>query len=51
MKLGATDDDITSGLLADVTMTMVTLAVEHRQTALLGYVMTSRAGPSYPGYN
>jgi len=40
MKLGVMDNLITSGLLADVTMTMVTVA-EHRQMALLGYVMTS----------
>jgi len=34
MKLDAMDDDITSGLLAGVTMTMVTLAAEHGQMAL-----------------
>jgi len=33
---------MSSKLLADVTMMMATLAVEHGQTLLLGYVMTSQ---------
>jgi len=41
MKLGVMDDDITSRLLADITMTTVILTAEHRQMALLGYVMMS----------
>jgi len=32
----ATNDDITSRLLADITMTTVTLAAGHGQTAYLG---------------
>jgi len=42
MKLGAMDDDITSGLLADITVTMVTLAVEHGQMTFLGYIVMSQ---------
>jgi len=41
MKLGATDNDITCWLLADVTMMKATLAAEHGQMAFLGYGMTS----------
>jgi len=50
MDLGAMDDDVTSRLPADVTMTKVTLAAGHRQMALLGYVMTSWDVVSYPAY-
>jgi len=49
-KLGVMDDDVTSGLLADVTMMMVTLAVGHRQMALPGYRMMSWDNASHPGY-
>jgi len=49
-KLGVMDDDVTSGLLADVTMMMVTLAAGHRQMALPGYRMMSRDNASHPGY-
>jgi len=41
MKLGVIDNDGTSGLLADVTVTTVTLTAEHGQMTLLGYVMMS----------
>jgi len=41
MKLVANDNDVTSRLLADITVTMVTLAVQHGQMALLGYMMMS----------
>jgi len=34
------DNDVTSGLLADITMVTVTLAAEHGQTSL-GYLVTS----------
>jgi len=40
-KLGAMYNDVTSGLLADVTVTMVILTVEHGQMAFLDYGMTS----------
>jgi len=39
--IGAMDDDVTSRLLADITMTTVTLAAENGQMSLLGYVMIS----------
>ncbi len=42
--------DITSGLLDDITMTMVTLAMGHGQMSLLGYLMTSQNKASYLGY-
>jgi len=35
-------DDITSGLLADITITMVTLTAGHRHTAPPGSWMTSQ---------
>jgi len=41
-------DGITSGLLADVTMIMVTLAVEHGQMSP-GYLVTSQNKISHPG--
>jgi len=34
-------DDVTSGLLADITMTMVTMAAGHGQVSSLGSWMTS----------
>jgi len=37
-QLGAMYNDVTFGLLADVTVTMVTLTVEHGQMAFLDYM-------------
>jgi len=44
------DDDVTSGLPDDITIKMVTLAMEHRQTVILGYMVTSQSNVSHLGY-
>jgi len=49
-ELGATDNDITSRLLADITVMMVILEVEPGQMAFLGYRMMSQNKTSHTGY-
>jgi len=44
------DDDVTSRLPDGVTIKMVTLAMGHGQTVILGYMVTSWSNASHLGY-